>query len=95
MMHQNPLHDAEQVPEDRVQMNPPSGREPLLRRYRWKDLTEAEKEAVQDCLGIAATRGGVGLGATLTVAALLSSSKCITNSFHGYLIDRKKKKKKD
>lgn len=46
--------------------------DPLLRRYRWNDLTEAEKDAVKDCVGVAATRAGVGLGLTLTLAALLS-----------------------
>lgn len=45
----------------------------LFRRYKWSDLTEAEKDAVKDCGGIAVTRAGVGLGLTLTLAALFSN----------------------
>lgn len=47
----------------------------LLRRYKWADLKPSEKDAVYDALGLAATREGAGLGAVLTIAALISNGE--------------------
>lgn len=47
----------------------------FLRRYKWNDLTVAEKEAVNDAMFLAATRAGVGLGIVLTIAGLASNGK--------------------
>lgn len=45
----------------------------LLRRYKWDDLSDPEREAVKDSVGIAATRAGVGVGVVLTTAALVTN----------------------
>lgn len=50
-----------------------------LRRYKWDDLHAAEKEAVKDAFGLAATRSAVGLGVVVTIAALLSNGKLRTH----------------
>lgn len=59
-------------------MEPPGGtpqqRPPMpYRRYRWVDLSEPEKEAVRDCLGVAGVRAAVGLGVVSTLAAGIAS----------------------
>lgn len=48
----------------------------LLRRYKWESLTQPEKDAVSDAMGIAATRAGVGIGVVLTTAAVISGGMC-------------------
>lgn len=65
---------------------PPSTRPPptmsaqaMLGRYRWEELMESEKDALRDCIGIASTRAGIGLGAVLTIAAVSSSRKYLCN----------------
>lgn len=47
----------------------------FLRRYKWNDLTVAEKDAVNDAMILATTRAGVGLGAVLTAAVIISNGK--------------------
>lgn len=50
---------------------PPPTRDSMLRRYKWKDLTEPERDAVWDSVGVAATRAGVGAGAVVTLSAAI------------------------
>lgn len=57
-------------------MNRPTTRQSLMRRYKWENLTEAEKSAVVDAATIAATRAGIGLGVVLTSSALLGNGTC-------------------
>ncbi len=47
----------------------------LFRRYRWERLTEPEREAIRDCMGVAGTRIAVGMGVVLTAAALLGQAR--------------------
>lgn len=75
--------DGQQAAESGQQAAPPSTRAPpqsmsaqaMLGRYRWEELMESEKDALRDCIGIASTRAGIGLGAVLTIAAVSSSRK--------------------
>lgn len=64
---------------------PPPSAQSLIRRYKWSDLTEAERDGVQDCLGLAATRGGIGLGATLTIAGIAFNRTSKKEAFFLYL----------
>lgn len=61
--------DGGRVPQRTAPLPPQS----LLRRYKWSELSVAERDAVNDALGLALTRSGVGLGAVLTVAAVVSN----------------------
>lgn len=66
---------APQQKEQPLQRQSPQS---FLRRYKWNDLSVAEKEAVNDAMLLAATRAGVGLGIVLTLAGLTSTGKkCI------------------
>lgn len=47
----------------------------LLRRHEWKNLSDPEREAVNDCMTIAGMRVAVGVGAVLTTAALLGQGR--------------------
>ncbi|KAI0559414.1 hypothetical protein FGB62_152g028 [Gracilaria domingensis] len=50
-------------------------RRDAFRRFKWDDLTDAEKDAVSDVMTIALSRAGIGVGVVLTTAAVLSGGR--------------------
>jgi hypothetical protein len=48
-------------------------RRPLYSRYKWSDLSDPEKDAMRDALGIVGVRAAVGLGVVSTAAAGIAS----------------------
>lgn len=60
---------------------PPFSRASLIRRYKWDILTPAERTAVSDALGLAATRASVGVAAVLTTTAIITTGTSLLSPF--------------
>lgn len=79
-MDGQPAAESGQAPSP-TRAPPSMSAQAMLSRYRWEELMDSEKDAVRDCIGIASTRAGIGLGAVLTIAAISSSRKYLCNVF--------------
>lgn len=46
---------------------------PAFRRYRWDTLSDAERDAIRDCISVGVSRSGIGLCSALAVTGILST----------------------
>jgi hypothetical protein len=71
-MQTNAMRSEDQQRTGKLATQGPS-RRPLYSRYKWSELTDPEKDAMRDALGIVGARAAVGLGVVSTAAAGIAS----------------------